>query len=337
MNERAPDRQSLSTALQGTPVTIFLQDVDGRFRWFENEQSVWARGDLVGLRDDNVLEPGSVAVLRDARHEAAREGRPVTVELQALPAVGLERHGRFVKATVRALAGRDGAIGGYLCSCVDVTEEYLREQTLRALMQEVTHRSKNMLSMVLSLASQTARTSASVAGFSRTLTGRVQSLAMSQNVITDSEWRGAAFRELVRVQVIDRVPSDTRGVTVSGDDLLFSPSAAIHVGLALHELIARAWQNGTLTGPGGAVSISCALARNEAGLPFASMQWEELFGPRGGLAQEPDGFSRAVLERVVPGAVKGEAQLSITEDRLRYRLTIDRSEIRTRMGRDAGV
>lgn len=331
MNGRTPDRHSLSAALQGSPVTVFLQDAQGRFRWFENAQSVWARGDLVGLRDDDVLELDSVVAFGQARDAAAQTGEPVTVQLQALPAVGLERHGRFISLTLRALCGPGGDTRAFLCSCVDVTDDQLREQTLRALMQEVTHRSKNMLSMVLGLASQTARSSSTVADFSRTLTGRVQSLALSQNVITDSEWRGAPFHDLVRVQVIDRMPAEAPRIVVNGDNLLFSPPAAIHIGLALHELVARSWRNGTLSGPAGAITIRCALGRNDAGLVTASMQWDEAFSPSGGPPQGPDGFSRAVLDRVVPGAVNGDAHLSIEPGSLRYRLTVDGSEIRTRM------
>ena len=42
----------------------------------------------------------------------------------------------------------------FLCSCIEITNEREREETLRALLLEVSHRSKNMLSVVLSIAAQ---------------------------------------------------------------------------------------------------------------------------------------------------------------------------------------
>lgn len=329
MNAKGPDRISLSTALQGTPVTIFLQDSEGRFRWFENEQSVWANGNLVGMRADNVLDPASAIAFRQAKRTARQSGQQVTVELQALHTVALQGQPRFLKVTVRAVRDRDGTGHAFLCSAIDITEEKQREQTLRALMLEVAHRSKNMLAMVLSLASQTARTSSSVKGFSRALTGRVQSLAKSQNVITDSEWAGATFHQLVRVQVTDIVPEGAQPVEVDGDDLMFSPNAAIHIGLALHELVAQAWTKGTLIDSDGSISIHCFVDRDPTGAPVARLVWAEAFGESSRKHQEAaDGFSRAVLERVVPGAVNGNARVKVEANTVRYDLTVDASEFR---------
>lgn len=206
MNVHEPDHNSLAIALEGSPVTIFFQTADGRFAWFENQQSVWARKDLVGLSDADVFNGASASAFATAKDDARRSGQPVTLELQTLSSVAADGKDCFLKVTVRPACDEAGRTSGFLCSSVEITEEKIREQTFKTLLMEVAHRSKNMLAMVLSLASQTARSSRSVDGFVRAFTGRIQSLAKSQNAVTDSDWRGARFSELVKLQVTDVVP-----------------------------------------------------------------------------------------------------------------------------------
>src|SRR5690606_33017841 len=52
-----------------------------------------------------------------------------------------------------------------LSTLVDVTEHWRKEQTLRTLLRELSHRSKNLLSIILSVATQTGRHSSTIGGF----------------------------------------------------------------------------------------------------------------------------------------------------------------------------
>ena len=68
-------------------------------------------------------------------------------------------------------------------------------------MREVSHRSKNLLAIIQSIATQTGRYSDGITDFLTRFRGRLQSLASSQDLVTSSNWRGAALRELVSGQV----------------------------------------------------------------------------------------------------------------------------------------
>ncbi|MBO6638126.1 MAG: PAS domain-containing protein [Roseitalea sp.] len=329
MNDRRPDHNSLAIALEGSPVTIFFQGADGRFAWFENHQSVWARTDQVGLCDDDVFNGASASAFARAKEDASRTGQPVTLELQTLASVAADGKDCFLKVTVRPAYDETGRQSGFLCSSVDITEEKIREQTLKNLMMEVAHRSKNMLAMVLSLASQTARSSRSVDGFVRTFTGRVQSLAKSQDAVTDSDWRGARFRELVKLQVIDVVPLGASRIEVTGDDPTFSPTAAVHIGLALHELVTDALINGALLDADGTIHIACDIVRQTGATPVAEIRWKEEDGRDHAFDDDmAKGFSRTVLKRVVPSAVNGDAELDVDQNAVSYRLAVNHTEFR---------
>ncbi|MCR2327014.1 hypothetical protein NSR98_25480, partial [Salmonella enterica] len=82
-------------------------------------------------------------------------------------------------------------------TAVEISELKHREQVLKILLREVSHRSKNLLAIIQSIAMQTARFSGSVDQFLQKFRGRLYSLSNSQDLVTDSNWHGAAFRELL--------------------------------------------------------------------------------------------------------------------------------------------
>ena len=104
---------------------------------------------------------------------------------------------------VRVDADRDetGQIIGIIGTSFDITEQKRREETLKTLLRELSHRSKNLLAIIQSLASQTARHSLTVPEFLVRFRGRIQSLSSSQDIVTDADWRGADLVKLIMMQV----------------------------------------------------------------------------------------------------------------------------------------
>jgi len=322
-----PDLDMLSTALEGSPVTVFFQDADDRFVWIENQQSIWASDNLVGLTDAEVFTPESTERLANVKKQALADEAKQTVELTPLEKVVADGSECRLKVTVQAMRGADGALRGYLCASLDITLEMQRERTLKSLLREVAHRSKNMLAMVLSLSAQTARSARTTDGFLRSFTGRVQSLAKSQDVITERNWTGAGFRDLVDQQVFKVVQLGGARIEVTGSNPNFTPSAALHVGLALHELVTNALVHGALIQPQGRIVIDCTIVEEAGHSPTARLTWKETTPEE--LAVPPASersFGRTMLERVVPAAVNGTGTLSFSTDGVLYTLTIASTE-----------
>lgn len=321
-----PNRNIILKSLVGTPVTIFFQDLDGNFQWFVNPQSIWSIRDLSGTNERDIFNDGDLAKLATAKDEAASTGEPRTVEVIAHAAD--EKSGREIRwnlnLTLNKTADQQTGIDGFICSCTDITEQRQRERTLKNLLREVSHRSKNMLAMVLSLSAQTARVAPTKSEYIRRFTGRLQSLAKSQDVITDRDWRGSNLADLVRRQVFEVIPFQDGQITFEGDDLELGPNGTLHVGLALHELVTNALVHGALTLGNGKVVIRCERARNpEDG---ATLTWAET--PRVQSASiRPKSFGRTMLERIVPAALNGTGVLELTDEAVNYRLKIGKTEI----------
>ncbi|MEP0323007.1 sensor histidine kinase [Bauldia litoralis] len=198
-------------------------------------------------------------------------------------------------------------------------------------MREVTHRSKNLLAIVMSLAAQTSRTARTVDDFLDRFNGRVQSMSRSQDLITEANWRGAQLSELIATQVESFAARGRQQVGLDGRDYYLKPNAALYVGLALHELAVNSVQTGALATPNGRVSVAVMALpgfndQTDPTAPALSLTWSETGeGP----IEEPDReeFGHVLLSRLVPLAVGGASELSGGPDGLRYALTLQRREI----------
>lgn len=76
--------------------------------------------------------------------------------------------------------------------------------------------------------------------FLRRFTERIQSLTKSQDIITDSNWRGGHISDLAMLQVTRIVPVIDGQISVTGGDVELTPNGSLYVGLALHELCTNA-------------------------------------------------------------------------------------------------
>ncbi|WP_051540856.1 sensor histidine kinase [Ahrensia sp. 13_GOM-1096m] len=210
----------------------------------------------------------------------------------------------------------------------DISEERHREQVLKNLLRELSHRSKNLLAIVLSLASQTAREHSDLGGFLKIFRGRIFSLSASQDLVTDMSWSGAGFHDLVENQVKKYFPEDASRIKVKGDDPVLTPNAATHVGLALHELIvnlaSRDAQNE------GAVSavIDCWVLPNKAGIDETHITWRES-AESGAIQPEfTNVFSEPMLQRIIPTSVSGSAEIEVDGGTVSYSLVFPSAENR---------
>lgn len=208
-----------------------------------------------------------------------------------------------------------------ITTILDRTEDRRREKVLQQLLREVSHRSKNLLAIIQSIATQTSQHSDSLESYVQKFRGRVFSLSRSQDLITDSGWRGAHVRELLEQQVGSYVNGRIELIRFKGDNALLSPNAAMHLGLAFHELVINAITHGTLQ-QGGGVNVASAVSLDDMGKQL-TITWDEpaTNAWRGSHpVASSSRFGRAILERVVPTSVGGAAEYSLGNSGVHYRI-----------------
>ncbi len=143
-------------------------------------------------------------------------------------------------------------------------------------MRELSHRSKNILSVVQSMATQVARQTDSfddfVLGFSR----RLCAFAETHDLLVTAEWEGVEIRELIRVHLAPFHDLSDNSVLIEGPQLKLNPKAAEQIGLALHELATNAVKYGALSVPTGKVKIRWNLETDETHNSLLRIIWKEV-------------------------------------------------------------
>jgi PAS domain S-box-containing protein len=183
----------------------------------------------------------------------------------------------------------------------DITQRKRAEEQVHLLMREMSHRGKNMLSLVQIIARQTAAVDPE--HFVDRFTDRIQALAANQDLLAQATWHGVDVDDLVRAQLAHF--SDLIGHRISLSDPKFrlNGAAAQAIGMALHELATNAGKYGALSTDAGRVDIAWRLDGD-----VFRMDWTERHGPP---VKPPErrGFGSTVIEAMTKRAVGGEVQL----------------------------
>src|SRR5438093_240508 len=135
------------------------------------------------------VHPDNQVRLADIREKEkkAEPGTQLQVELRLLrpnaSSSWIERRSRVVEHQ-----GRRHITGVN----VDITQRKKQEDNLRFIMDELSHRTKNLLSVVQAMASQTARYSESYSDFEERFLGRIRALSQSHDLLVSQNWSGAA-------------------------------------------------------------------------------------------------------------------------------------------------
>lgn len=215
----------------------------------------------------------------------------------------------------------EGDIEGVAVVVEDITEQKRNEEHLKLVMNELNHRVKNTLAIVLSIASQTLQTSASLDDFGRSFIGRIRSLASTHTLLTQTNWHSAGLRDLVRETT--RPYCGTAGdsaVETHGCDVELVPSAALALSMVLHELATNAAKYGALSSPDGKVKISWVLTQNasELGLRF---RWLETGGPK---VSKPTrrGFGSDLIDFTIHHEFKGNSKVDYEGEGVRCEIVI---------------
>ncbi len=320
--QRTGTHGGLLHALRNTGVSVFYQDRELRMVWACNVPGGWKAADRPGATEPDFLPSRVAEPITAAKRKVLAGLNPERVEISVPDSEGA----RWFDLWIDADLDDDGAARGIITTAVEITEQKRREQTLRTLLREVSHRSKNLLAIIQSIATQTGRHALDVESFLTRFRGRLQSLASSQDLVTSSNWRGADLHELVLGQ-LGRHTASTQGfVKFEGERFWLNPNAALHIGLALHELAVNSVSFGALSRPDGAVRVAAKLVAGPPGEKALALTWHETLdspdGPKPDREARERRFGSAALERIVPAALNGVASLQITGSSVDYRLVI---------------
>ena len=187
----------------------------------------------------------------------------------------------------------------------------------RFLARELSHRVKNILTLVDVIASQTAMKAQSLDDFIDAFHGRIKALARSHGQWLESEWSTADLRKLV-METLEGCSMDSERIRVVGEPVSVAAGQTMALNLILHELCTNATKHGALSVSNGRVEVSWTTEVTD-GSRRVRFLWSESGGPD---VRPPErkGFGTKLIQRLCPHELNGEADIRYERDGLQCEL-----------------
>lgn len=199
------------------------------------------------------------------------------------------------------------------------------EERVHFILQELVHRTKNILSLVQAMLRQLARGTQSVDELQKAVSGRLAGLAQSIEALARQQWAGIPLSMVIELQ-LSAVTGSMGRIETRGEDLLANANAVQNLGMVLYELATNSVKYGALSVPEGHVLIEWDIVEGENGSTDLVMRWVEDGGPAV-VTPSRKGFGTTVIERHAAAAFSGRVTVDFAESGLRWTLIAPLSAI----------
>ena len=221
---------------------------------------------------------------------------------------------RIMLLNARKLSRGAGRADLILLAIEDITERKRHEAQQQMLTAELSHRVKNTLATIQSIAAQTLRRSASLESFKEAFNGRLLALARAHDLLIKQDWEGIDIIELAKQTLEPYLDGFAERMKLDGPKLTLPPQSGVVLTLMLNELATNAAKYGALSAPAGNVNLSWRLAGPDAARHL-HLRWAETGGP---IVTPSDhrGFGTTFIERAAVHDFRGRADFEFREQGL---------------------
>jgi two-component system CheB/CheR fusion protein len=209
--------------------------------------------------------------------------------------------------------GHANAVEGVVLTFVDITSLTMAQERQRALAAELSHRVKNSLAVVASIAARTLEPGEAKDRF----LSRLHAKARAHDLLSGTDWTELPLRDVILAQLAPH-GTDGANVTLKGPAVQLKPRAALFLSMVFHELTVNAAKYGALSVPEGRIEASWLIEGEPPGQ--LRLTWLER-GPR--IAWLPKrGFGAELIEKGIPFELEGEARLDVLDGGLQCRISL---------------
>ncbi len=309
------NERRLLTLVQALPVGVLLAEArTGRVIAGNRRMDA-----ILGRPADSVMAPGG-----DAQFIAFDgEGQSIPASACPLPRIlkgeteraTLEMHlerpdGSRIWIEVVGEAIRDvtGRLRGAVLCASEIEDRKRAEAHQRILARELSHRLKNTLAVVQSIATQTLRSTTDIETARGTLSQRIQALSHAHEILLTGQHDAGSVEAIVAGAV--RVHDTGGRVALTGPQVLIGPRAALALALIANELSTNAVKYGALSVPDGRIAVDWSLRREAPGGPqLLDFRWTETGGPPV-VAPSRKGFGTRLVGMGLTGTPEGAVDLT---------------------------
>jgi len=310
----------LALAAKAALVGSYAYDVKTRMLQFsEGYAAIYdlAEGtnEMTGSQRRALVHPEDLGRLDSVRSQAfdQRRGEFGIEYRNVLPKRGV----RWTESRSLIFYDRDGRPQRLVGVNIDITERKRAEETQKLLMAELNHRVKNVLATISAIITQTQEASGSHTDFVTALTRRINSLARTHELLSESNWRGASLAEIVRREF---APYATGNAEARGPSITLKAEATQAVATVLHELTTNAAKYGAFSDRTGRVSVQWRWLQNGSRDRLV-IEWQEADGPPV-RAPSQTGYGTSIIRELIPFELGGKVELIYACEGVRCQLEI---------------
>ncbi len=234
------------------------------------------------------------------------------------PLRGRDGRYRWFLSRARPIHDENGEIAYWFGTNTDITEQRAQAESIETLLTEVNHRSKNMLTVIQSLARRSAPGNDE---FLKRFVRRLEALAANQDLLVRRAWTRVEMHELVRAQLAFALDIAGTRIEFDGPEVDITSRGAETLGMALHELATNALKYGALSVDGGKVSI----AWDDHDGRF-QLTWRETGGPEV-MPTTRTGFGTSVIRDIPVTALDATTSLNFPKDGARWSFECDSATV----------
>ncbi len=307
--------------IEGMPQLVWRAIDGGHWTWASSQWTAYTGQAGTASHDWGWLE-----VVHPDDRKLAREAWATAIERGGIAVEYRVRHApsgsnRWFQSRATPVRSADGVIVEWLGTSTDIEELRALQERQRILVDELQHRTFNLMGMVRSMADATVRSSVGLDDFKKRFRDRIDGLARVQRLLSRlKEGDRVLFDELIRSELsaTGALTDDGGRITLDGPtDVALRSGTVQTVALAIHELITNAVKYGALKQPAGHLHVQWRLEPDTAtGGSWLCIDWAET-GVDMSAAQAGShgtGQGRALIEEALPYQLQARTTYVLAPD-----------------------
>lgn len=300
--------------VEGIPQLLWRAESGGGWTWASPQWCAYT-----GQSEDDSRGFGWVDMLHPEDRERARQAWSSAETARALTVDYRVRHageGRYRWFQSRALPVReaDGAVE-WLGTSTDIDDLRRLQEQQGVMVAELQHRTRNLITVVRSLAEQTMAGSASIELFRSRFYDRLAVLSRVQGLLSRSNLEPITLRTLISTE-LDALGAweAAERIHLDGPSVRLRKATVQTFALALHELATNARKYGALATGTGRLSVTWRTYA-EDGQTRLVLDWAEEGGerPAGNPPPFRRGFGRELIEKALPYSLDARTRYELSE------------------------
>ena len=222
----------------------------------------------------------------------------------------LESFGRFAP-TAKGVASPQ--LAGV---CMDISGRKQAEAQRDLLVAELSHRVKNTLATVISIARQSFATNPDAVEAQRSFNARIRALGQTHSRLAEANWSGVSLETVLLDELAPYRREDGANLRASGPVTMLDAKHALTLGMAIHELATNAAKYGALSTENGVVDVGWEVDGEQL-----QITWSESGGPPV-MPPKRNGFGRLLIERVLAADLEGDVRMDFAGEGLKCVISV---------------